>query len=177
MTDAVEIKPEVPVIRLQPRAAERIAASGFFVDPAAGTVRHVNEGAGRASVDALLPHRSGSPTAGDRPTLARVVVVTLPQATILIRLLVLLDERGHVLATTPQSEAAGFDAMWPAGRLEQLRAYGVAVEQDSCRDRRVLQQRYPGSARWWWVTTSPWSLIPFGLAWALVILLIVLVVA
>lgn len=174
MSGTVEIKPEVPTIHLQPKAVARIADAGFRIDPAAGHVTFTNDGARRPPVEARLPD---NPSAGPGlPVLARVVVVTLPQATIRLRLLVLLSSEGTCLATTPQAEARGFDAMWPAGRLEQLTAYGVQVDREDCPDRKRLQRRYPGSARWWWLLTFPYAIVPFGLFWALVVLLIALLV-
>lgn len=138
---------------------EAVAArAGLRVDPAAGTLTWTSDVARRGTTVMSLP---GTGVAGpDRPEVRGVHVVTLP-GPVPTRTIVFADPNGRAIATSGRSDARTFDVLWPPGVLEQVSACGVEFGRESLPHAHRLQQRFPGAARHWYLTTYPWNFAVF----------------
>lgn len=153
----VQVRPDVRRLAGRDRTDPPNPGCGFYLEPPAGTVTWVSDSTRRPDVAMRLPSRpapADAPELPELPELHRVTVVTLlAQAAIDIRLLVLTDPAGRVLASSSQAESTGFDRMWPTGRLDVLQDHGIELDSVVLPHRKALQHSFPGSARWWWLTT------------------------
>lgn len=172
---SVQVRPDVRRLAGRDRTDPPNPGCGFYLEPSAGTVTWVSDSNRRPSVTMRLPGLAGPP---DLPELHRVTVVTLlAQAAIDIRLLVLTGPDGRVLASSSQAESTGFDRMWPNSRLDPLQDHGIELGTVVLPHRKALQRSFPGSARWWWLTTFPYAILPALVLLAAMVTVVLLVLA